>query len=115
MAKFLVLYRGGDHSKLSPKDNERLMKKWGEYMEKLTKSGALVDGAEVQSSAATQLVGKAKVVKAKRAGNHLSYVGGYCILEGKSVKGIQRMSLTCPHLTMMDGTIEIIPIMPMSA
>jgi len=25
------------------------------------------------------------------------------------------MSLTCPHLTMMDGTIEIIPIMPMSA
>ena len=109
MAKFLVLYRGGDGSKLSPKENERLMKKWGTYMEKLVKSGAFVDGAPVQSSAATQIVGKAKAVKAKRAGNHASFVGGYCILEGKSVKGIQRLSLTCPHLTVADGTIEIIP------
>ena len=64
MAKFLVLYRGGDGSKLSPKENERLMKKWGTYMEKLVKSGAFVDGAPVQSSAATQIVGKAKAVKA---------------------------------------------------
>jgi hypothetical protein len=113
MARFLVLYRGGDGSKLSPKENERLMKKWGAYMEKLVKSGAFVDGAAVQSSSATQIVGKAKAVKAKRAGNHASFVGGYCILEGKSVKGIQRLSLTCPHLTVADGTIEIIPIMAM--
>jgi hypothetical protein len=113
MAKFLVLYRGGDGSKLSPKENDTLMKKWGAYMEKLGKAGALVDGAAVESSAAVQMVGKAKVVKAKRAGNHASYVGGYCILEGKSIRGIQRLSLTCPHLTMMDGTIEILPLMHM--
>lgn len=113
MAKFLVLYRGGDGSKLSPKENETLMKKWGAYMEKLGKAGALVDGAAVESSAAVQMVGKAKEVKAKRAGNHASFVGGYCILEGKSIKGIQRLSLTCPHLTMMDGTIEILPLMQM--
>lgn len=113
MAKFLVLYRGGDVSKLSPKENESLMKKWGAYMEKLVKAGAMVGGAAVQSSAATQIVGKAKAVKAKRAGNHASYVGGYCILEGKSIKGIQRLSMTCPHLTVMDGTIEILPVMAM--
>ena len=35
------------------------------------------------------------------------------ILQGKSSKGIQRLSKTCPHLTMMDGTIEIIPLMQM--
>ena len=113
MPKFLVLYRGGDVSKLTPKQNESLMKKWGQYMEKLGKAGALVDGAAVQSSAATQIVGKAKVIKAKRAGNHASYVGGYCVLQGKSSKAIQRLSTTCPHLTVMDGTIEIIPIMVM--
>ena len=113
MSKFLVLYRGGDASKLSPKQNEALFKKWGQYMEKLAKAGALVDGAAVQSSAATQIVGKAKTIKAKRAGNHASYVGGYCVLEGKSIKGIQRLSKTCPHLSMMDGTIEILPIMEM--
>ncbi len=31
----------------------------------------------------------------------------------KSIKGIQRLSKTCPHLTVMDGTIEILPIMEM--
>ena len=113
MSKFLVLYRGGDGSKLTPKQNETLMRKWGQYMEKLGKAGALVDGAAVQSSAATQIVGKDKIIKEKRAGNHTSFVGGYCVLQGKSSKGIQRLSKTCPHLTMMDGTIEIIPIMEM--
>ena len=113
MSKFLVLYRGGDGSKLTPAQNDTLMQKWGQYMEKLGKTGALVDGAAVQSSAAVQIVGKAKAIKEKRAGNHASFVGGYCILQGKSSKGIQRLSKTCPHLTMMDGTIEIIPLMEM--
>ena len=113
MSRFLVLYRGGDASKLSPKENETLFKKWGLYMEKLVKSGALKDGGPVQSSAATQLVGKAREIKEKRAGNRASFVGGYCILEGKSMKAIQRLSRTCPHLTMMDGTIEIIPVLEM--
>jgi hypothetical protein len=113
MSKFLVLYRGGDASKLTPKQNDALMKKWGQYMEKLGKAGALVDGAAVRSSAAVQIVGKAKAIKEKRAGSHASFVGGYCILQGKSSKGIQRLSKTCPHLTMMDGTIEIIPVLEM--
>ena len=113
MSKFLVLYRGGDGSKLTPKQNSTLMQKWGQYMEKLGKAGALVDGAAVQSSAAVQIVGKAKTIKEKRAGNHASFVGGYCILQGQSSKGIQRLSKTCPHLTLMDGTIEIIPLMEM--
>ena len=114
MSRFLVLYRGGDAKKLSPRENETLFKKWGQYMEKLAKSGALRDGAAVQSSAATQLVGKAREIKETRAGNHSSFVGGYCVLEGKSMKAIQNLSRTCPHLTMMNGTIEIIPVMEMS-
>jgi hypothetical protein len=113
MPKFLVLYRGGDASKLSPKQNEALMKKWGQYLEKLAKSGALKEGAPLQSSAATQIVGKAKAVKAKRAGTQTSYVGGYCLLEGKNMKAIQTLSKTCPHLSLMDGTIEILPVMEM--
>ena len=113
MPRFLVLYRGGDASKLTPKQNETLYKKWGQYMEKLNKSGAMKDGAPLQSSAATQLVGKAKQVKEKRAGNHTSFVGGYSILEGKDMKAVQTLSKTCPHLTMMDGTIEISPILEM--
>ena len=113
MSKFLVLYRGGDGSKLTPQQTDTLMQKWGQYMEKLGKAGALVDGAAVQSSAAVQIVGKAKAIKEKRAGNHASFVGGYCILQGKSSKSIQRLSKTCPHLTLMDGTIEIIPLMEM--
>ena len=113
MSKFLVLYRGGDGSKLTPQQNDTLVQKWEQYMEKLGKAGALVDGAAVQSSAAVQIVGKAKAIKEKRAGHHASFVGGYCILQGKSSKGIQRLSKTCPHLTMMDGTIEIIPLVEM--
>ena len=113
MPNFLVLYRGGDGSKLSPAANQALMTKWGQYMEKLTKSGAFKGGGPVQSSAATQLVGKAKVLKAKRAGNQASFVGGYCILEGKNMKAIQTLSKTCPHLTVADGTIEILPILDM--
>ena len=113
MSTFLVLYRGGDATPLSPKQHESLMKKWGAYMEKLGKAGALKDGAPLQSSAATQIVGKGKDIKNKRAGNHASYVGGYCVLEGKSMKAIQSLSKTCPHLTVMDGTIEIIPVMEM--
>ena len=109
MPKFLVLYRGGDASNLSPKQNESLVKKWGQYMEKLAKAGALQDGAPLESSAATQIVGKAKVIKSKRAGTRATYVGGYCVLEGKNMKAIQRLSKTCPHLTVMDGTIEILP------
>jgi len=111
--KFLVLYRGGDAKKLSPKENDVLFKKWKKYMEKLAKSGALQDGGPVQSSAATQLVGKARSIKEKRAGNTASFVGGYSILEGKNMKAIQNLSKTCPHLTMMDGTIEIVPILAM--
>ena len=113
MSKFLVLYRGGDASKLSPAQHQTLMNKWGQYMQKLGASGALKDGAPLQSSAATQIVGKAKTIKAKRAGTSTSYVGGYCVLEGKNIKAIQTLSKTCPHLTLMDGTIEIIPILAM--
>ena len=29
------------------------------------------------------------------------------------MKAIQTLSKTCPHLTMMDGTIEIVPILAM--
>jgi len=113
MAKFLLLSRGGDARKLSPAKCRALMAKWGHYMQKLGASGALKDGAPLQSSAATQIVGKAKTIKAKRAGNSASYVGGYCVLEGKSIKAIQPLSKTCPHLTLMAATIEIIPIMAM--
>ena len=113
MARFLVLYRGGDPKKLSPKQNESLYQKWGQHMEKLKKAGAFVDGAPLQSSAATQLVGKAKEVKEKRAGTMSSYVGGYCVLEGKSISAIRTLSKTCPHLTIMDGTIEILPVAQM--
>ncbi len=110
MPRFLALYRGGDARKLSPKENEILSKKWSLYREKLVKAGALKDGGRVQSSAATQLVGKAREIKEKRVGNHASFVDSYCLLEGKSMKALQRLSKTCPHLTMMDGTIEIIPV-----
>ena len=82
-------------------------------MEKLGASGALVDGAPVQSSAAVHLKGKAKEIREKRVGSKATFVGGYCILQGKSSKDIQRLSKSCPHLTMMDGTIEIIPLMAM--
>ena len=110
MSRFLVLYRGGDASKLSPKENEILSKKWSLYREKLVKADSLKEDGRVQSSAATQLVGKAREIKEKRVGNHASFVDGYCLLEGKSMKALQRLSKTCPHLTMMDGTIEIIPV-----
>ena len=113
MPKFLVLYRGGDASTLSPKQNETLMKKWGQYLETLVQAGALKDGGPVRSSAATQMVGKAKAIKAKRAGTLASFVGGYCVLEGQDMKAIQTLSKTCPHLTMMDGTIEILPVVEM--
>lgn len=113
MSRFLVLYRGGDATRLSPAQYKTLMTKWGQYMQKLGRLGALKDGAPVQSSAATQIVGKAKEIKAKRAGNRASYVGGYCVLEGKNMKAIQTLSKTCPHLTVMDATIEIMPIMEM--
>ena len=113
MPKFLVLYRGGDAKSLTPKQNESLMNKWGKYMEKLAKAGALRDGAPVQSSAATHIAGKAKAIKAKRVGSPSTAVGGYCILEGKNMKAIQTLSKTCPHLTMMDGTVEILPVMDM--
>jgi len=114
MPKFLVLYRGGDAKDLTPKENERLFTKWGQYMEKLVKAGALKDGAQVQSSAATHIVGKAKAIKSKRVGSASTFVGGYCVLEGKNMKAIQTLSKTCPHLTMMDGTIEILPVMEMA-
>ena len=110
MSMFLVLYRGGDATKLSPKDTATLEKKWERYMAKLRTAGALRDGAAVDSAAATQVVGKAKAIKDKRVGNHASFVGGYCLLEGKNMKAIQTLSKTCPHVTFMDGTIEILPV-----
>jgi hypothetical protein len=59
MPSVLVLYRGGDGSKLSPAANQALMKKWDQY------------------------------------------------------KAIQTLSKTCPHLTVADGTIEILPLLDM--
>ena len=41
-------------------EDDALNKMWGQYMEKLGKSGIAV-----QSSAATQIVGKAKAIKVK--------------------------------------------------
>ena len=113
MSRFLVLYRGGDASTLSPAKHETLMEKGGTYMQKLAASGALKDGGPVQSSAAIQIVDKVKAIRAKRAGNTSSYVGGYSVLEGKNIKAIQTLSKTCSHLTLMDGTIEILPILEM--
>ncbi len=82
-------------------------------MKRLGKSGAMQEGGPVQSSAATQIIGKEKTIKTGRAGNRTSFVGGYNILEAKSMKAAQTLSKTCPHVTMMNGTIEILPILAM--
>jgi len=59
------------------------------------------------------MVGKAKEIRARRSGNQARDAGGYGLLEGKTMKAIQTLAKTCPHLTVMDGTIEIISIVEM--
>ncbi len=50
MARFLVLYRGGDASKLTPNENDALMKKWGKYMRFLSGIGAALAGSMANKS-----------------------------------------------------------------
>ena len=52
MAKFLVLYRGGDGSKLTPKQNDTLMQKWGQYMETGISDLLALDGTSIHPRSA---------------------------------------------------------------
>ena len=112
MKDFLYLFKGGDHSTLSPDEMQKHMQEWGAWMENLGKAGKfkggdpLEDGGKIVSGKTNKVVTDGPFPEAKEL------VGGYLIVQAESVGEAAEMAKGCPGL-LFGCTVEVRPIKKM--
>ncbi|MEM8998223.1 MAG: YciI family protein [Acidobacteriota bacterium] len=104
MAKFMFLMRGGDCSReRSPEEMQESMKAWGEWMQRGTDEGWLLDPGD-------GLKAEGGVVHADRTvtdgpfAESKEWVGGYCMVQTEDLAGALEMAKAMPFT---GGKVEV--------
>lgn len=107
MTKYLYLFRGGDaqRAQLSPEAMQAHLQVWGKWMKGLAEKGQLVDGLPL-SGEGKQVKKKGKVVTDGPYAEGKEIVGGYLIVNAKSLDEAVEMSKDCPIFE-HDGEVEV--------
>ncbi len=111
MEKFMYLFRGGMDPNASPEAMQAQMQKWQNWMQSLQKSNNLVAGEPLQNSG-KQLNGSKKVVTDGPFIEAKEMVGGYLIVNAKSLDDAVELAKGCPIFE-SDGKLEVRPIQKM--
>ncbi len=113
MKQFLYLFRGGDdgYAKLSPKEMQAHMAKWGEWMLKISQNDEPVPGLPLQNegkvvSKGGELITDGPYTEGKEI------VGGYVLVEANDLDHAVTISKGCPIFD-FGGIVEIREAVPM--
>ena len=113
MTKYMFLFRGGDaeREQLSPEAMQAHLQEWGKWMKGLAENGKLVDGLPL-SRDGKQVKKGGKVVTDGPYAEGKEMVGGYLIVNAKSLDDAVEISKGCP-VFQHDGEVEVREIMEM--
>jgi hypothetical protein len=113
MPNFLYIFRGGGMSaKLSPQELQQQMQKWGAWIQQLRQDGHFKAGEPLENGGKV-VRGKKKAVTDGPYAEAKDLVGGFLLVEARSLEEATELSRGCPGLD-VDGTVEIRPIASMN-
>ena len=107
MKQFLYLFRGGDSSfnEQSPEQMQAHMAKWGEWMQKISKTDEPVPGLPLHATGKVvhkggELITDGPFTEGKEI------VGGYVLVEAEDLDEAVELSKECPIFE-FGGTVEV--------
>lgn len=111
MAKFLLIYRGGegDESKMSPDELQQVLGKWNAWIGEGFGRGWMVDPGDALAPT-TKIVSAKKVVTDGPFAESKEIVGGYSVVQADTIEQAAEFAKGCPHL-LSNGSIEIRPML----
>jgi hypothetical protein len=108
---FTLLFRGGVQPSDMPRDEmERLMENWYQWMGQLTKRRQLKLAHPLDHAGRVLSGRKGKVVKPFTESK--DSIGGYLLIQAKSLGDAQKIARGCPILE-RGGSVEIRPVLSM--
>ncbi|MEO8590580.1 MAG: YciI family protein [Flavobacteriales bacterium] len=113
MSKYMFLFRGGMNPQTSsPEQMQANMMKWKVWMDTLASSGQMLAGEPLEGGGKL-LTGRARKITDGPFAESKEVVGGYLIVEAKSLDDATDLSKTCPIFE-NDGSVEVRPVQVMS-
>ena len=110
MATFMLLLRGGDFTKYSPEEMQKVVEDYFKWGEKLRKQGKNKGGDELKGGGRLISMKDGRAIDGPFTETK-EVVGGYFIIEEASLAAAAETSKECPHLK-YGGAIELREIDP---
>jgi hypothetical protein len=109
MEKYMLLFRGGDVSHLSPQQQEAQMGKWLQWVEKLTKQNRYVSGEPLLPEGKT-VAGAKKTVTDGPFAESKELIGGFFIINAKDLDEAVTIAKDSPDFD-LGGSVEVREVM----
>jgi hypothetical protein len=109
MAKFMMIFRGGDYQRLSAEEAQKLTQKWLAWFEGLTRDGLYGGAGAALERSGTVLRSARGTVSDGPYAEAKDLVGGYGIIEAKSLEEAAELARGCPGFE-VNGLVEIRPV-----
>lgn len=110
MAKFVLLLKGGDFTRFSPEEMQKILEKYMNWVAKLKTEGRHHASEELNNTGAILETKNGRVVDGPFTESKET-VGGFFLIEAKDLSEATSISSDCPHL-LFDGVVEIREVIP---
>jgi hypothetical protein len=112
MSAFMLLFRGSNSRSDSPEQLQQQMKKWVDWFDGLTRSGAYKGQGAPLETGGKVIRGTRKAVSDGPYAEAKDVVGGYAIIEAANLDAAIELARGCPVYE-KDGAVEIRPVRAM--
>lgn len=110
MAKFVLLLRGGDFTKYSPEEQQKIVERYMAWSEKLRKTGRHRAGEELKGGGRLLSVQNQRIVDGPFTETKES-VAGFYMIEAENLEEAVEIAKECPTLT-HNGMVELREVNP---
>src|SRR5688572_24711186 len=105
MEKYMLLFRGGDVSQLSPQQQEAQMGKWLAWVDKLRKENCYLSGEPLLPGGKT-VAGAKKVVTDGPFAESKEVIGGFFVINAKNLDHATTIAKDAPDFD-LGGSVEV--------
>ncbi len=109
MAAFMLLFRGGGTRDDSPEQMQQAMKKWLDWFEGLTRSGAYKGQGAPLERGGRVVRGTRRTVTDGPYAEAKDLVGGYALVDARDIEAAVEIARGCP-IYERDGAVEVRPV-----
>ncbi len=110
MSEFLFLYRGGMDATTSPAERQEQMQRWLAWFKDLGEKGHIKNPGHPLERTGKTVRGREKAITDGPYAEAKDLVGGYTLVEAKTLSQATELSLGCP-IFLFGGSVEVRPIM----